>query len=65
MHLIEVVILLKGCQDGDILLTDGFTPVEGRVEICINNVYGTVCDDKWDTVDATVACQQLGFLSNG
>ena len=35
------------------------------MEICNNNVWGTICDDSWGTPDATVACRQLGFSATG
>ena len=53
-----------GCDQGDIRL-EGGTSMQGRVEICNNNTWGTVCEDQWDTTDAEVACRQLGFSVAG
>jgi deleted-in-malignant-brain-tumors protein 1 len=52
------------CTQGAIRLQDG-TSTEARVEICINNIWGTVCDNSWDDKDAIVACAQLGLPSSG
>lgn len=37
----------------------------GRVEICNNQVWGTVCNDVWGAKDVQVACRQLGFATTG
>ncbi len=51
------------CTDGDLRLADGNINNEGRVEICIGNVWGTVCDDVFTSVDAQVVCRHLGYLT--
>jgi len=53
--------VMSDCANGDIRLRGGSNYTEGRVEICYNAVWGTVCSDLWGTPDATVACRQLGL----
>lgn len=53
------------CIQGDIRLVGGSSAREGRVEVCNNNAWGTVCDDQFGTPDARVACRQLGFSDSG
>ena len=60
-----LLVLAEQCVEGHTRLQGGTAANSGRVEICSNNVWGTVCDDLWASVDANVACRQLGFLDTG
>ena len=59
-------LTFSNCSYGDLRLVGGADPSEGRLEVCINNAWGSVCDGQFDDEDAEVACLQLGgFIRNG
>ena len=73
--LLDTTIPLGNCSDGDVRLVGGTVANEGRIEVCVNQVWGSVCystygnygssRNNWDTIDAKVVCRQLGYLEQG
>ena len=57
------------CHDGDVRLVNGSSRHEGRVEVCFNETWGTICDYispwRWNISQADVVCQQLGYSGAG
>ncbi len=61
----STVATKSDCGDGEIRIAGGLSSHEGRVEVCLNQAWGTVCDRSWSTEDSNVVCGQLGFLPLG
>ncbi|CAH0560148.1 unnamed protein product [Brassicogethes aeneus] len=47
-----------------IRLLGGNTETEGRLQIKVNNQWGTVCNYGWTIENAALVCQQLGYVLN-
>ena len=37
----------------------------GIVELCVAGTFGSICDNGWGDMDASVVCRQLGFSPYG
>ena len=49
------------CDEGAVRLVGGDIEQEGRPEVCIQGVWGNICDEFWQEIDAYILCRQLGY----
>ena len=57
-------ILPANCTAGQVRLTGGSAPNKGRLEICISDVWTSVCP-SFGSMETGVVCEQLGYLGAG
>ncbi len=65
VHVNDVGVGCVSCTNGTVRLQDGASIYEGRVEVCNDNAWGTICEDRWGDADAQVVCRQLNFPAAG
>lgn len=55
------------CSNGQVRLESGSLGLvrDGRVEVCVNRVWGTVCSEQFSEDDAQVVCSQMNFERSG
>ena len=58
-HANFVLAVPTNCREGQIRLVGGVRA--GTVQICLSGLWGTVCDNSWDSRDAGVVCRQVGY----
>ena len=58
------------CSDDDIRIINGTVTMNGNtfnmaggLQICVNKIWATVCQDGWHDVEGRVACRQLGLTT--
>ena len=61
MSIFPILYIINfSCQINFVWLTGQRSP-EGRVEISINNTWGSICGKDWSFDAADVVCRSLGF----
>jgi hypothetical protein len=58
-YLIEDGTEPGNCSEGNLRITGG-SGLVGRLEVCINNVWGTICGTQFESSELKVACSQVG-----
>ena len=60
----DIATNISQCHDGELRLIGGSTSNQGRLEVCMNSAWGSVCDSVglFTRDEAMVACRQLGIL---
>ena len=62
-NLTLLYVFTDQCSDNEssIRLVNSSSNSSGRIEVCLNGTWGTVCDDGFGLAEGDVVCNQLGF----
>ena len=63
----NLLIILLDCTEGSIRLIpyNSYSETIGRVEVCVDGTWGSICHRFFTDNDAQVVCRQLGYTALG
>ena len=59
------ILIAVPCREGDIRLAVSGYSGTGRLEVCVNSTWGTICSNSWESTAASVSCRELGHSPYG
>ena len=65
MYNTNLLFLIDICERGQVHLAGSGYSTIGRIEVCMDGTWGTVCSDSFDQNDANVICAHLGYSQYG
>ncbi|XP_052777910.1 deleted in malignant brain tumors 1 protein-like [Mya arenaria] len=65
LSLLSILVAVDALAISNVRLEEGSGRYEGRVEVSIAGIWGTICDDGFDMDDAKVVCRMLNMSATG
>ena len=60
-QMLGISVVYGSCTHGAVQLVGGSTTNQGRLEVCVGQTWGTVCQYGFYNYDVKVVCRQLGY----
>lgn len=67
LYVSHYYVIIELCTSGDIRIVSDTSSLSsfGRVDFCVDETWGTICDSSWTETEASVVCRQKGFSPYG
>ena len=61
----QIRFYVADCEDGELTLIDGDTESEGRLEVCLDQRWGSIGSKGWTQLNTVVVCNYFGYETSG
>lgn len=49
------------CNENEVRLAGGWTRYSGRVEMCLEGMWRSVCYEVWSYIESNIVCKELNY----